>query len=311
LDSRRKLLAVKARLGEPRSTATRKGEFGFACPGKPGAGGCPSLKSGKAKLWVNPDNDRFNCWVCGFHGGSLAILMVPGSKEIEDYLESRPADARPQEEEKPLCFTLPPGFTPFGLRGSTSEGPYRSYLTRRGVTEVTMSLYRMGYVDTGDLAGRVVVPSFDSLGSINFWSARTIWNDTRPTYKLPHATKNIVSNEHMVDWTEPVYLVEGIFDEMAIGPQAISLYGKFMQPLLAQRLVERRPPIVYVCLDTDARGEAMGLMRRLVGYDIPCALVDLPGKDPGSIGAEAVTKAAELARAVTGSAGLIATGGRL
>ncbi len=238
--------------------------------------------------------------------------MVPGSEEIREYVDSRPAgDAKIEIEERPRCSTLPEGFIPFGLRGPQSEGPYRTYLMRRGITEQAMALYRMGYVETGDLAGRVVVPSFDAFGSINFWSARTIWNETRPTYKLPHATKDIISNEHMVDWTEPVYLVEGIFDEVAIGSQAIGLYGKFMQTTLAQRLVERRPPMVYVCLDTDARREAMGLMKRLVGYDLTCALVDLPAKDPGSMNEEDIRRVADVARPVTGSAGLVATGGRL
>lgn len=240
------------------------------------------------------------------------MLMVHGSPEVQEYIDSRPGgETQQQPEERPRCYTMPPSFVPFGLRGSTSEGPYRTYLTRRGVTEHTIALYRMGYVDTGDLAGRVVVPSFDALGSINFWSARTIWKDTRPTYKLPHASKDIVSNEHMIDWAEPVYLVEGIFDEVAMGSQAISLYGKFLPPLLAQRLVEKRPPMVYVCLDDDARREAMGLMRKLVGYDLQCALVDLPGKDPSALGFDDVKKAAEAARPVTGSAGLVATGGRL
>lgn len=263
---------------------------------------------------MNPDSDRFNCWVCGFHGGSLAILMVPGSNEHREYIESRPASKaiiQSTEVEKPRCTSLPPGFTPFGLSGSPVEAPYRRYLLDRGLTEHTIGLYRMGYVDQGDLAGRVVVPSFDGLGMVNFWSARTIWRDTRPTYKLPAASKDVISNEHMVDWTEPVFLVEGIFDEIAVGPQAISLYGKFLQPLLAQRLVERRPPVVYVCLDSDARVEALELMRRLVGYDITCSLVDLPGKDPGSLGSEQVLRAAESSRPVTGSAGLVATGGRL
>lgn len=240
--------------------------------------------------------------------------MVPGSKELREYLESRPAKPGTKstviEVERPRCESLPPGFIPFRLRGDVSEAPYLTYLRRRGVSDRTIGLYRMGYVETGDLAGRVVVPSFDAVGMVNFWSARTIW-DVRPTYKLPEASKNIMSNEHMVDWTEPVYLVEGIFDEVAIGPQAISLYGKFMQPLLAQRLVERRPPVVYVCLDLDARREAMGLMTRLVGYDLSCALVDLPGKDPGELGLDIVKQAAESARPVTGSAGLVMVGGKL
>lgn len=239
--------------------------------------------------------------------------MVPGSSELREYTDSRGARGvtKVVPEERVPCTALPLGFSPIRLSGDVREAPYLSYLRRRGLPDATVGLYRMGYVDQGPLAGRVIVPSFDAVGMVNFWSARTIWPDVTPAYKLPEASKDIVSNEHMVDWTEPVYLVEGAFDEVAIGPQAISLYGKFMQPLLAKRLVERRPPIVYVCLDSDARTEALGLTQRLLGYDIPCALVDLPGKDPGSVGLEEVRRAALAARPVTGSATLVAVGGRL
>jgi hypothetical protein len=163
----------------------------------------------------------------------------------------------------------------------------------------------MGYVDSGFLSGRVVVPSFDSFGSVNFWSARSVDPGEHLRYRLPLATKDVVSNEHMVDWTSPVYLVEGVFDEVAVGPQAISLYGKYMLPTLARRLVERRPPMVHVCLDSDARSDAMALMRRLVAYDLPCSLLDLDGKDPGSVGGHVVSAVARSSIRVMGPAGLL------
>ena len=189
------------------------------------------------------------------------------------------------------------------------EAPYITYLSGRGVSERTVELYRMGYVDDGWLAGRVIIPSFDRVGSINFWSARSIFPNETLRYRLPANSKDVISNEHMVDWKKPVYLVEGIFDEIAIGPQAIALYGKFMPPRLALRLVEQRPPMIYVCLDADAREEAMKLMMRLVGYDLKCSLLDLAGKDPGDIGETGVVEAITRATVVTGSAGLITARG--
>jgi hypothetical protein len=228
--------------------------------------------------------------------------MVRGSDEQREYLESigegrrRPAPI----EVRPPCTSLPEGYTPFRLNGSPLEAPYLTYLRGRGLPDLTVGLYRMGYVDTGFLAGRVVVPSFDLHGQVNFWSARSIDPAETLRYRLPLASKDVVSNEHMVDWTRPVYLVEGIFDEVAIGAQAISLYGKFLLPTLATRLVERRPPMVHICLDSDARMEARVLMRRLLGYDLPCSIVALPGKDPGSTPVDEVTKAAFAARPVRG-----------
>lgn len=281
---------MSARLGPPRQEARHKGEYGFYCIHPR----CDSARHGKVRLWVNPDRDSFHCWHCGWGLATLAPLMVPGSSELREYLETRSnrADARQTIEERPRCTTLPPGFVPFGRRPSPEAAPYLTYLSGRGVTGGTVELYRMGYVDAGRLAGRVVVPSFDRFGMVNFWSARSIYPVAKiDTYRLPHATKDVISNEHMVDWTAPVYLVEGIFDEIAIGPQAISLYGKFMQPSLATRLVRERPPMTYVCLDDDARAEAWDLTGELMAYDLPCAMIELDGKDPSVVGRAGVEAA--------------------
>ncbi len=232
--------------------------------------------------------------------------MRANSPEQREYVAGRPVGKKAVVDTKPLCDSLPAEYTPFRLNGSRSEAPYVSYLRGRNVTDQTVALYRMGYADTGMLTGRVIVPSFDRLGSVNFWSARSIYpNETTFRYRLPQTSKNVVSNEHMVDWTKPVYLVEGIFDEIAIGPQAIAVYGKFMPSHLALRLVEERPPMTYVCLDSDAWDESITMLEKLVGYDLPCSLIDLDGKDPGAMGGELVNAAADRSLAVTGSSGLV------
>lgn len=260
----------------------------------------------KAKLSVNIETERFNCWVCGWGGRNLRPLMVRGSPELREYLTRENAKAeKDRPDAKPRCYTLPPGFTPLHRSAPATSAPYHTYLSRRGVSEHTVGLYRMGYVDTGWLAGRIVVPSFDATGAVNFWSARTIHADARPSYVLPDCSKDIISNEHAVDWSKPIYLVEGIFDEIAVGPQAIALYGKFLQPKLLRRLVEWEPPMVYVCLDSDARAQALRLVERLVGYDVPCSLLDLDGKDPGEIGSAGVGRAVGLSTQITGSVGLV------
>ncbi len=231
--------------------------------------------------------------------------MVRGSDEYREYADGVALSGPSPIVVKPRCYSLPDGFTPFCLSGTGREAPYLSYLRGRGLTDRTVALYRMGYVDSGFLSGRVVVPSFDSLGSINFWSARSIDPDEHLRYRLPLATKDIVSNEHMVDWTRPVYIVEGIFDEVAIGPQAIALYGKTPLPLLMQRLVEHRPPIVHVCLDSDARVESRRLAQRLLGYDIRCSLPGIRGKDPASVPIGEVVRASTSAREISGDVGMI------
>lgn len=298
MDVRSKLKAIEAKLGMLRETAPQKGEYGFMCPGRPGDP-CSSAAQNKVRLWVNPETNSFHCWHCGFGGRSLAPLMIRGSDAHRAYTNEHDSEAKKQPKVRPPCNSLPDGYIPFGLKGSMREAPYLSYLRERGITDLTVGVYRMGYVDTGTLAGRVIIPSFDMFGSINFWSARSIDCTEHLRYRLPYASKDIISNEHMIDWTEPVYLVEGIFDEITIGSQGISLYGKFMGSLLAKRLVEKRPPCVHVCLDSDARTDAMKLVHKLMGYGLTSTLVKIDGKDPGSMSMYEINTAASNAKLVT------------
>ena len=232
--------------------------------------------------------------------------MVRGSSEQRQYLDDRRDAPIKKDTAKPPCATLPAGYTPFRLSGDRAEAPYLSYLRSRNITERIVALYRMGYVADGELSGRVVIPSFDRFGSINFWSARSIYpGEHLFRYRLPPASKDVISNEHMVDWNTPVYIVEGIFDEIAAGSQGIAVYGKFVPPSLTLRLVEKRPPMTYICLDDDARDDAMDLLERLAGYDIPCAVVDLGCHDPAIAGFDAIESAAMISAPHTGSIGIL------
>lgn len=305
MDASRKLQAIKARLGEPKQVARKKGEYGFYCIGKPGSGGCPSKAQGKVRLWVNPARDEFNCWHCGFRGRSLGPLMVRNSTEMREYLGDYIPGSTKAPPAPPVT-TLPQGFMPLVGRDHAAEAPYKAYLRSRGIPEALWRLYRMGYIDQGPMRRRVVVPSFDRQGHPNFWSCRAIDRvDHQFRYVLPQGSKDVISNEYLVDWTKPIFLVEGIFDEVAIGPQAIALYGKSLLPKLAVRLVEEKPPMVHVCLDSDAYDEAYWLLSRLVRYDLPCSLVDLAEKDPSDAGRQAVLDAASEATLVSGSVGLV------
>lgn len=232
--------------------------------------------------------------------------MVRNSAECKEYkswIENTQLSKKPQE--KPHCFSLPDDFIPFGSKSPVTSQPYINYLHKRGLSDTTVGNYRIGYIDIGKLAGRVVIPSFDEFGSVNFWSARAIYEDAKVSYILPKCSKDIISNEYMVDWKKPVYLVEGIFDEMAIGCQAIALYGKFVQPKLLLRLVENRTPHVYICLDNDAKKEASSLSKQLLQYDIKCSIVNLLNKDPSIAGKEEVFLAAKNSKTITDSISLL------
>lgn len=287
-----------ARLGQPILSFPSKDEYVFMCP-RPG---CGSRTKGKPKLAVNISADVFNCWVCGFAGRSLSGVMVPGSVEQREYSEGGPA-ARPPARQEGRCLAVPSECTPFALSGDAMEWPYVAYLRRRGIAERTVGLRRLLYADRGPCAGRIVVPSFDSRGDVNLYVARTVW-DRKPTYMMPEASKDIVFDECLVDWRRPVRLVEGVFDALVMGEQAVPLLGKFLQPSLALRLL-KGVPMVHICLDADAMAEAWELAEQLLSYDVPCAVVRCPAKDPADAGREAMEGAISGSRTIGDPIGLV------
>lgn len=222
--------------------------------------------------------------------------MARGSKGAAEYRESKGSNFERQEVvELQRCSTLPNGFTPFWSGHPIQEGRFIRYLRRRKIDDETIQMYRMGYVTDGRLADRIVIPTFDRYGMVNFWNARTV-RDVRPSYMFPIASKEIVPNEHMVDWSSPIVLVEGIFDAISVGPQAIPLFGKFVNMTLMARLVSSSVPMVHVCLDRDAWKESLNVARTINSYGIKTTIVDLPGKDPGSMDYESIWRSIGRAR---------------
>lgn len=203
--------------------------------------------------------------------------MVPNSPAMREYLgeSSQAIVEKPTKLEE--CREIPEGFRP--LRNSIDAVPFLIYLRQRGVTSDQVKLYRMGYATEGSLRNHVIIPSFDSKGDVNLYVARAIYGKG---YVFPDATKDVVFNEYMVDWTSPVCLVEGVFDAIAVGPQGVPLLGKFLLPRLTMKLL--RCPLVYVCLDSDAKREAKDLAKQLTSYGVKTALVSIPGKDPSEVG---------------------------
>jgi hypothetical protein len=71
----------------------------------------------------------------------------------------------------------------------------------------------------------------------------------------------IIFNESLINWDEPVYIVEGAFDSIFI-PNAIPMLGKFMGEHLFMKLYNNAKKI-YIVLDPDAYNDQERLYHRL------------------------------------------------
>ena len=273
----RKVSAVERVLGDPE---IRKGdELVFLCP---------RCEHRKPKLSVNTRTDRFHCWICHWAGKDLLpILKIKGETEDVRLYRAYLGD-EPKTDEPERKYDTPALPTEFVSLTTTSNDPYIKsallYLQNRGVGMRDICTWKLGFCATGEYKNRVIIPSFDVDGELNFFVGRSIFPGHR-TYLHGNFDKNIVFNELMIDWSRPVVLTEGPFDAMKAGENAVPLQGSFLRrdSVLFRRIVTAGMP-VYFAMDTDAFETQMNIIEKFLRYGITCHYVSIRGyKDVGEM----------------------------
>jgi len=252
---------------------------------------CPKCKHHKPKLSVNLDKNVFKCWVCQYSGSSVfRIVRRYGSflqrqtwEELDGVVDLsislyEQMFGEAEEEEEPI-LTLPEEFRSLANKKVPISGvPARNYLKSRGITKADMIRWKIGYCSSGPYAERVIIPSFNIDGRVNYFIARSYGDGYK--YKNPEgASKDIIFNHLYVDWKNPVHLVEGAFDAIPAG-NAIPLLQCSLREdsKLFQEITKHDTPI-YIALDPEAEREAMGLIKKLLEYDVECYKVDVSGEE--------------------------------
>jgi DNA primase len=245
----------------------------------------------KRKLEINLETQNWQCWVCHTAGQSIRSLFkrlrvnsahFSELTKIVGEFQFRP---RASDEEKQQILSLPNEF--ISLRNSSKSMEYGnavSYLRSRGVTKCDILRYNIGYCEQGEYKKRVVIPSYDRDGNLNFFSARAYY-DSPMKYKLPPWSKDIVGFELFINWNEPITLVESQFNAITIRNNSIPLFGKTMSNKLKESLVKYGVSRVNVCLDKDAEKDAINMCDYLLNLGIDDVyFVELTKKDPNEIG---------------------------
>ncbi len=284
---------------------------------------CPFCKHHKRKLSINIDKNNYHCWVCHKGGRSIASLVKAiGSTSqksawarfdssttldfsdvsLEDKLRSLLKTNQEVKEEKDkqstperdAVLSLPKEFKTLATRKySKIDKRALDYLMEeRGYTKETIYRWKIGYASSGTYVDRVIIPSFSMDGYVNYFVGRT-YSGGFPPYLTPANSKDdIIFNELMIDFSKSVILVEGVFDAMRFDGNAIPLLGsslgssrfKKKMPKLMNKLVEKQPPLVVLCLDPDAEDKQSSLARKLIKCGLTVATMDVrPYKDAGEI----------------------------
>lgn len=123
--------------------------------------------------------------------------------------------------------------------------------------------FNIGYTTIGEYHDRIIIPSYDEFGEMNYFIGRAFEKRIKPKYLNPEAEKEIIIfNENKVNWDSTIYLVEGVFDHIVI-PNSIPLLGKYVHDKLFGLLQNKASSEVIVVLDNDALNDAIALYKKL------------------------------------------------
>ena len=166
------------------------------------------------------------------------------------------------------------------------------YLRGRGIHAGDILKYGIGYCTRGVYENMVIIPSYDSTGKLNYFTSRAFMDSVRMKFKNPPVPKDVVGFDLMINWDEPIILVESAFDAIAIRRNAIPLYGKTISNTLRQKIIEKNVRSVNICLDADAISNAIDHAQWFVANGIDVTLTELSGDDdPSSLGYTEIWKA--------------------
>jgi len=260
---------------------------------------CPFCNHHKPKLEINfTDNKNgdnpWHCWACNKKGRKLRSLFkqIKASPEYFSQLKKLVKSGYEVEEIKTeeKILELPKEFKNLIDSKNIISRHASAYLKRRNINEDDILKYNIGYCEYGPYADRIVIPSYNSKGILNYFTSRTFKEDTFQTYKNPDTSRNIIPFEMFINWDLPIILCEGPFDAIAIKRNVIPLLGKNIQSNLMKKLVSSKVKKIYIALDTDAIKQALKFCEELLNEGKEVYLVELPGKDPSEMGFKEFTK---------------------
>ncbi len=258
-------------LGEHRKHNEDTGQIAFDCPACSADKGLPE-GDGKGNLEVNYERGMFKCWACqetnNMHGPVTKLLKKYGTpKNLRDYLLVKPdSEQFLGKEKKKIILTLPESYKKLSKCNGT-EYKYQqaiSYLRERGITDEIIEKYDIGFTNRGKFFNRIIIPSYDSDGELNYFIARWFPNEyTKLKYLNPDVEKQeIVFNEGKINWDATIYLVEGATDHI-VTPNSIPLLGKYLPEKLLDLLQEKAKAYVVIVMDDDAYEDTVRLYHEI------------------------------------------------
>ena len=160
---------------------------------------------------------------------------------------------------------MPPNF--HTLTGNCKFRVPLGYLEKRGITKKDILKWKIGFCSDGPFKERVIVPSFNENGDLNYFIARTFTENYR-RYLNPPVSRDIIFNELYIDFDKEITIVEGAFDAIK-ADNAVPILGSTIRETsrLFRKIVENNTPVL-LALDPDAKYKAENIKRLFFKYGV-------------------------------------------
>jgi len=267
---------LKKVLRDPKKDFDNLDEYEFNCPSNT----CKHDR-GKYNLNFSPELNIFRCWKCNYKGFVHRVFEDYGTED--DYVriqELVPSDKlkkyKNQEKQKQqfdeyITCELPEGYRILTKKWN-SKYYYKAleYLRSRGIDDKLIKKYEIGYTESGPRKFRIIIPSYNKNGDINYYEARSYLPWIKPNYYKPDEPSKsaVIFNALNINFDLPVYIVEGPFDMLPLY-NCLPLLGKEMPDIILEKLVKHKTKII-LCLDEDALKDSIDMYNKLVecGLDV-------------------------------------------
>lgn len=257
-----------------------KDEFITWCPNR-NPGGCNGGHH-KRKLQINIEKNVFDCWVCGYSGFITRLIHDHFPAELKaKYINTLPDfENRAEVDEVRPALSLPEG-SRFLLDSLDDPKAVRSleWLRREtGAPDESIYFNKVMFCPFGRHAGRILFPSFDDMGNLNFYQTRDV--DIVGRYKYINSEtkiRDVVFNEILINWSKPIILVESIKSVIAHFriPNVIPILGtKFSKRFrIFRESIFNNTPLVYVFLDPKERSRSYDIMNIYNSFGVETRLI--------------------------------------
>ncbi len=260
---------------------------------------CPFCHHHKKKLQINLVTQQWHCWVCDAKGKRINRLLKRlhvDSRKLKRLYEVYGDDyiTYSVDTEEKVELRLPSEFKSLLKVPEGKINPvYRKalkYAEDRGITKEDITKYNIGYCDGGMYSNRIIIPSYDSDNRLNYFIARSIHSEEKFKYKNPPVSKNVIMFENQINWNEPITLVEGVFDAMAVKRNSIPLLGKFVPKKLSDSIYKKGVDTINILLDEDAQEQALRYTMQFQNQGIDTKNITPSEKDASDMGFSEVNK---------------------